>query len=79
VLTRGFDFGFSAGLAHKDVRLCLEEAAALGVPMPLGQQVLDVLAATNEKYGPDSDCTAIARVIEERAGCVISTKRGTRT
>jgi 3-hydroxyisobutyrate dehydrogenase-like beta-hydroxyacid dehydrogenase len=79
VLTRGFDFGFSAGLAHKDVRLCLEEAAALGVPMPLGQQVLDVLAATTEKYGADSDCTAIARVVEERAGCVISTKRGTKS
>ena len=79
VLNRGFDFGFSAGLALKEVRLCLEEAAALGVPMPLGQQVFAVLAATNEKYGPESDCTAIARIVEERAGCVISTKRGTKT
>ncbi|HZF17603.1 MAG TPA: NAD(P)-dependent oxidoreductase [Steroidobacteraceae bacterium] len=76
VLTRGFDFGFSAGLAYKDVRLCLDEAAALGVPMRVGEQVRDLLAAANAKYGPDSDCTAVARIIEERAGCEISPKRG---
>ena len=39
VLTRGFDFGFSAGLSFKDVRLCLEEAEALGVPMIVGSVV----------------------------------------
>jgi 3-hydroxyisobutyrate dehydrogenase-like beta-hydroxyacid dehydrogenase len=78
VLTRGFDFGFSTGLALKDVRLCLEEAAALGVPMTLGNAVHDVLADTHEKFGPDSDCTSIARTVEERAGCEISPKRGSK-
>ena len=45
VLTRGFDFGFSTGLALKDVRLCLEEAAALGVPTTLGRAVSELLLA----------------------------------
>jgi 3-hydroxyisobutyrate dehydrogenase-like beta-hydroxyacid dehydrogenase len=79
VLTRGFDFGFSTGLALKDVRLCLEEAAALGVPMTVGNAVHDVLADTHEKFGPDSDCTSIARTVEERAGCEISPNRGSKS
>ena len=33
VLTGTFDFGFTTGLSYKDVRLCVEEAEALGVPM----------------------------------------------
>jgi 3-hydroxyisobutyrate dehydrogenase-like beta-hydroxyacid dehydrogenase len=76
VLTRRFDFGFSTGLALKDVRLCLEEAAALGVPMALGNGVRDMLAKTQDKFGPDSDCTCVARVVEERAGCEITANRG---
>lgn len=79
VLTRGFDFGFSTGLALKDVRLCLEEAAALGVPMTLGGSVEAMLAATLEKFGPDSDCTSIARTVEERAGCEIPPNRGSKS
>ncbi len=76
VLTRRFDFGFSTGLALKDVRLCLEEAAALRVPMALGDAVRQVLTDTQDKFGPDSDCTCVARTVEERAGCEISPYRG---
>jgi 3-hydroxyisobutyrate dehydrogenase-like beta-hydroxyacid dehydrogenase len=79
VLTRRFDFGFSTGLAFKDVRLCLDEAAALGVPMPVGEAVRAILSATNDRYGPESDCTSIARVVEERAGCEISPTKGTKS
>ena len=79
VLTRRFDFGFSTGLAFKDVRLCLDEAAALGVPMPVGGAVRAILSATSDTYGPESDCTSIARVVEERAGCEISPTRGTKS
>jgi 3-hydroxyisobutyrate dehydrogenase-like beta-hydroxyacid dehydrogenase len=76
VLTRGFDFGFSAGLALKDVRMCLEEAAALGVPMTVGREVRELLEKTAAAYGPDSDCTGIARIVESRAGCEIALKKG---
>jgi 3-hydroxyisobutyrate dehydrogenase-like beta-hydroxyacid dehydrogenase len=36
VLTGKFDFGFSTGLSMKDIGLCLREAEAMGIPMPVG-------------------------------------------
>ena len=39
VLNRRFDFGFANALSFKDVRLCLDEAEALGVPMWIGNAV----------------------------------------
>ena len=36
ILTGTFNHGFATGLLHKDVRLCVDEAEALGVPMVLG-------------------------------------------
>jgi len=71
VLPRTFDFGFATGLSYKDVRLCVDEAEALGVPMVVGAAVREILAITNSKYGPTSDFTSIARVIEEWAGVEI--------
>jgi 3-hydroxyisobutyrate dehydrogenase-like beta-hydroxyacid dehydrogenase len=72
VLTRCFNFGFSTGLALKDVRLCLEEAKVLGVPMVVGTAVSELLRATQDQFGPDSDCTSVARTVEQRAGTEIS-------
>ncbi len=71
VLPRTFDFGFATGLSYKDVRLCVDEAEALGVPMVVGAAVREILAITNSKYGPNSDFTCIARVIEEWANVEI--------
>lgn len=71
VLPRTFDFGFATGLSYKDVRLCVDEAEALGVPMVVGAAVREILAITNSKYGPNSDFTSIARVIEDWAGVEI--------
>ena len=71
VLTRGFDFGFSAGLSFKDVRLCLEEAEALGVPMVVGTMVRQMLSITCNTYGFDTDCTSVARIVEGWSGCEI--------
>jgi 3-hydroxyisobutyrate dehydrogenase len=71
VLPRTFDFGFATGLSYKDVRLCVDEAEALGVPMVVGAAVREILAITNSKYGPASDFTSIARVIEDWAGVEI--------
>ena len=36
ILPRTFDFGFATGLSYKDVRLCVDEAEAMGVPMVVG-------------------------------------------
>ena len=71
ILPGTFDFGFATALSYKDVRLCVDEAEALGVPMVLGAVVRQMLAVTNAKFGPDSDFTSIARVIEEWAGVQI--------
>ena len=71
VLTGTFDYGFATGLSYKDVRLCVDEAAALGAPMLAGSLVREILSITNTKYGAESDFTSIARVIEEWAGCEI--------
>jgi 3-hydroxyisobutyrate dehydrogenase-like beta-hydroxyacid dehydrogenase len=71
VLTRTFDFGFATGLSYKDVRLCVDEAEAMGVPMVAGAAVRQMLAITNAKFGPNSDFTSIAKVVEEWAGIEI--------
>lgn len=68
ILTRTFDFGFATGLSYKDVRLCVDEAEALGVPMVAGAAVRQMLAVTNARFGPTSDFTSITRVVEEWAG-----------
>lgn len=68
VLPRSFDFGFATSLSFKDVRLCVEEAEAMGVPMVLGSALRQILSITNNSYGPDSDFTEMARLIETWAG-----------
>ncbi|MDF0601727.1 NAD(P)-dependent oxidoreductase [Psychromarinibacter sp. C21-152] len=68
VLPGTFDFGFHTGLSYKDVRLCIDEAEAMGVPMIAGAVVRQILAATNAKYGPTSDFTSIVKITEDWAG-----------
>jgi len=71
VLPGTFDFGFTTGLSYKDVRLCIEEAEALGIPMVVGAAVRQMLAVTKARFGADSDCTFVAKVLEEWAGVEI--------
>ena len=71
VLPGTFDFGFTIGLSYKDVKLCVDEAEGMGVPMVAGAAVRQMLAIANAKYGGDSDFTNIARVLEEWAGVQI--------
>ena len=71
ILPGTFDFGFATGLSYKDVRLCVDEAEALGVPMVVGAAVRQMLAVTNARFGADSDFTCIAKVLEEWAGVEI--------
>jgi 3-hydroxyisobutyrate dehydrogenase-like beta-hydroxyacid dehydrogenase len=68
ILPRTFDFGFATGLSSKDVRLCLDEAEALGVPMIVGNAVRQVLAITAALYGPESDFTSMVKCAEQWAG-----------
>lgn len=68
ILPGTFDFGFHTGLSYKDVRLCIDEAETLGVPMVVGAAVRELLAVTNAMYGGESDFTSICRVLESWAG-----------
>lgn len=68
IIPRSFDFGFTTGLSHKDVRLCVDEAEAMGVPMVVGSAVRQLLAVTAATFGPESDFTSIAKTVEQWAG-----------
>lgn len=71
IIPRSFDAGFATGLAYKDVRLCVDEAEALGVPMVAGAVIRELMAVTNARYGGDSDFTSVAKLLEEWAGVEI--------
>jgi 3-hydroxyisobutyrate dehydrogenase-like beta-hydroxyacid dehydrogenase len=75
IIPRSFDFGFATGLSHKDVRLCVDEAEAMGVPMVVGSAVRQMLAVTSAQFGPESDFTSVAKVIEGWAGVQIGGAR----
>jgi 3-hydroxyisobutyrate dehydrogenase-like beta-hydroxyacid dehydrogenase len=74
VLPRRFDFGFATELLYKDVRLCLEEGDALGVPMIVGNAVKQLLAVSKATQGAGSDITDIVRVVEQWAGTEVKSK-----
>lgn len=74
VLTRSFDFGFAIGLSAKDVRLCLEEAVDLGVPMQVGRAVVDFVQNVKDRFGDQADLTELIRAIEQDAGVEVRGK-----
>ena len=74
VLTGTFDYGFATGLSYKDVRLCVDEAEAIGVPMVVGSAVRQMMAVTNATFGPASDFTSVAKVLEGWAGVEIRSR-----
>lgn len=73
VVPRRFDFGFATELLFKDVRLCLEEGEALGVPMMVGNAVKQLLAITRAT-NPGSDITEIVKTVEKWAGAEVKGK-----
>ncbi|MBI1207154.1 MAG: NAD-binding protein [Azospirillum sp.] len=78
VLTRRFDFGFSLALSTKDLRLCLQQAEELGVPMVVGAAVRELLKIAKAKLGGDADLTRIIQPIEDWAGVTVEAGRGRR-
>jgi 3-hydroxyisobutyrate dehydrogenase-like beta-hydroxyacid dehydrogenase len=67
VIPRKFNTGFAIELMNKDVRLCLEEADALGVPMIVGNAVRQLLAITMASEGPNADMTETVKPLEKWA------------
>ena len=52
----------------KDVALCLEEGAALGVPFPFAELTREILAAAAERGFGEQDFAAMIEVIESDEG-----------
>jgi 3-hydroxyisobutyrate dehydrogenase-like beta-hydroxyacid dehydrogenase len=74
VLPRTFDFGFAIGLLNKDVRLCMEEAEAMGLPMVVGSAVRQILAIGTASQGANADMTELIKVMEAWAGVTVQSK-----
>jgi 3-hydroxyisobutyrate dehydrogenase-like beta-hydroxyacid dehydrogenase len=71
ILPRTFDYGFATGLMVKDVRLYLDEANALGVPVEVAEAVGRLWELTMRDQGPDSDYTTAIKPIEKAAGVIV--------
>jgi 3-hydroxyisobutyrate dehydrogenase-like beta-hydroxyacid dehydrogenase len=74
VLPRSFDFGFPNELLYKDVKLCLDEGEALGVPMLVGNAVGQLLAVAKTRQGPRADISTLVRCVEEWAGVEVKSR-----
>jgi hypothetical protein len=74
IITRTFDYGFATALMLKDVKLCLDEAAALGVPNEIMRAVGHVWQITQDEIGPDKDFTTVVQPLERRAGVEVRGK-----
>jgi 3-hydroxyisobutyrate dehydrogenase-like beta-hydroxyacid dehydrogenase len=74
VISRKFSYGFGIGLLNKDIRLCMAEADALGVPMIVGSAVRQLLSISTATEGLDADMTAMAKTVESWAGVQIGAK-----
>ncbi|PJE22285.1 MAG: oxidoreductase [Mycobacterium sp.] len=71
ILPRSFDYGFATGLMVKDVRLYLEEARTLGVPLEVAETVSRLWEAAAQSQGPDSDFTRVIKPFERAAGVTV--------
>jgi 3-hydroxyisobutyrate dehydrogenase-like beta-hydroxyacid dehydrogenase len=75
ILPRTFDFGFTTGLMYKDLKLCLEEAEAAGVPMSVAKAVAELWRRAFEALGGDRDFTTIVQLVEQSAGVEVKGRR----
>ena len=74
VVPRRFDFGFTTALLYKDIKLCLDEAEALGVPMMVGNAVRQIMSIGKATMGPTADITEFVKPIEQWAGVEVGKK-----
>jgi len=75
VLPRAFNLGFTVGLMTKDLKLCLGEGKALGVPMDVAEAVTRLLQTACDENGPDKDLTTVVQAVERRAGVEVRAPR----
>jgi 3-hydroxyisobutyrate dehydrogenase-like beta-hydroxyacid dehydrogenase len=75
ILPRTFNAGFAMGLFNKDIRLCLEEADALGVPLIVGNAVRQLYSIALASEGANADMTEVVKPVERWAGAIVGPTR----
>lgn len=74
ILPRRFQGGFGLGLMVKDVKLAIDTAEQLHVPMWIGQAVKQVWLYAEGKGGPDQDSTELIKHIEAWSNVIVKGK-----
>lgn len=75
IIPRRFDYGFTTGLMYKDLKLCMEEAEALGTQMWVGNTVKMLWQLVHSELGADSDFTQVVEIPERWAGVQVGKKQ----
>ena len=71
ILTRSFNYGGKFSTMYKDVRLCLDEAKNLQVPMWVGSAVAQLWFQGMVEGRADDDYTTIIKIIEGWTGVTV--------
>jgi len=71
ILNRRFDKSMKQRLLHKDVKLCMAEAEALGVPMWLGNSVKQVLEFAVSQGTGEEPSVALIKYLEKWADVTV--------
>ena len=74
VLSREFDFGFRLELMNKDIRLALEEAETLGIPMFTCSAARQLYAYAMALGAGPGDVTALIKVLEQWGNATVEGK-----
>jgi 3-hydroxyisobutyrate dehydrogenase-like beta-hydroxyacid dehydrogenase len=75
ILPRRFHGGFALGLMVKDLKLALDTAEGLHVPMWIGQAVKQLWLYAEGKGGPDQDSTELIKHLEAWTGVTVAGKK----
>lgn len=76
VLPRTFDNGFANALMRKDVRLCMDMAEELQVPLWVGTAVDRLWMQTVLQVGPKENSTTIVKTLEQWVGVQVGQAQG---
>lgn len=71
VLTRSFDWGANTEIIYKDLKLLMQEAERLGVPLWLGSQVTQMWQFAMTQGDAQKDFTNLIRHMEKWAGVTV--------
>jgi 2-hydroxy-3-oxopropionate reductase len=67
MIAREFDGKIESRLHHKDIRIVLEMARALGIDLPASAAAADVLERLQQRGGARQDSAAIFSVLDTRS------------